>query len=102
MWSRSGRYDYGMGWTLAATAPGYGGCAEEPPFVAYHGGSSIGGTSVLVVLPNEASGRMTAAERKRSNDLPRGVVIAIIGNLSGADYKEAALSIAREFTKLAS
>lgn len=102
MWSRSGRYDYGMGWTLAATAPGYGGCGEEPPFVAYHGGSSIGGTSALVVLPNEASGWMTAAERNRSNDLPRGVVVAVIGNLSNADYKEAALSIAREFAKLAS
>ncbi|EEC05187.1 conserved hypothetical protein, partial [Ixodes scapularis] len=102
MWSRSGRYDYGMGWILAATAPGYGGCAEELPFVAYHGGSSIGGTSALVVLPNEASKWMTAAERNRSNDLPRGVVVAVIGNLSNADYKEAALSIAREFAKLAS
>lgn len=101
MWSRLGRYDYAMGWALAARDdPEYGGCARKPPFATFHNGGSVGGTSALVLVPNELRGGTTG--QNRSEDPPRGVVVAIIGNMTDVGYGDVALSIAREFSKLAS
>lgn len=101
MWSRLGRYDYGMGWALTGReGPEYGGCARKPPFAAFHTGGSVGGTSALVLVPNELRGGTTG--RDQSEHPPRGVVVAIIGNMTDVGYGDAALSIAREFSKLAS
>ncbi|CAN7983856.1 unnamed protein product, partial [Ixodes hexagonus] len=99
MWSRTGRYDYAMGWTLVGReVPEYGGCAERPAFVAYHTGGSVGATSALVLLPSEARG----VRGCWSDGPPHGVVVAVAGNMNDAGYGDAALSMAREFAKLAS
>lgn len=94
---------YGMGWSLTETGENPGGCVEWPAFAAYHTGSSVGGTAALVLLPSTWNPEETInTTRANSPSPPRGVVVAVIGNISNAGYGNVALGIARQFAELCS
>lgn len=72
-------------------------CGKETPFSAGHGGAAIGATSALVVLPS-SSGGGAGEEEGCGNQLPRGVVVAVIFNLQGVKHVyKLGLNIAEEF-----
>ncbi|XP_064472359.1 serine beta-lactamase-like protein LACTB, mitochondrial isoform X2 [Ornithodoros turicata] len=97
LWKTSGKYAYGMGWVLPAQGPLCAGCKEEGPFAALHTGGSVGASSALVVLPTPCG---EAIHECRWKDTPRGVVVAIIGNMSSVGYGGIARQIAIHFAEL--
>jgi serine beta-lactamase-like protein LACTB len=70
--------DYGLGWTLETVS-----LAGEPTRMAGHGTKAdfIGGTTSLITFPE------------------RGIVVAVTSNISFADTKSLALSIAQAFAQ---
>ncbi|XP_050034803.1 serine beta-lactamase-like protein LACTB, mitochondrial [Dermacentor andersoni] len=102
-WEKTFFQSYGMGWTLTETGENPGGCIEWPAFAAYHTGGSVGGTSALVLLPSAWNPEETnSTTGVNSPSPPRGVVVAVIGNISNAGYGNMAVGIAREFAQLCS
>nr|XP_037278925.1 serine beta-lactamase-like protein LACTB, mitochondrial [Rhipicephalus microplus] len=102
-WQKTYFQSYGMGWALTETGENPGGCVEWPAFAAYHTGGSVGGTSALVLLPSAWSPEETSdTTRANSPSPPRGVVVAVIGNISNAGYGKMAVGIARKFVELCS
>uniref|UniRef100_A0A131YJI7 Beta lactamase n=1 Tax=Rhipicephalus appendiculatus TaxID=34631 RepID=A0A131YJI7_RHIAP len=102
-WQKTYFQSYGMGWTLTETGENPGGCVKWPAFAAYHTGGSVGGTSALVLLPSAWSPEETNdTTRANSPSPPRGVVVAVIGNISNAGYGRMAVTIARKFVELCS
>ncbi|KAH6929548.1 hypothetical protein HPB50_002630 [Hyalomma asiaticum] len=102
-WLKTYFQSYGMGWTLTETGENPGGCVEWPAFAAYHTGGSVGGTSALVLLPSAWNPEETNTTTwENSPSPPRGVVVAVIGNISNAGYGSMAVSIARKFAELCS
>ncbi|XP_077563747.1 serine beta-lactamase-like protein LACTB, mitochondrial [Haemaphysalis longicornis] len=103
-WDRSAFLSYGMGWNLTESGEKPGGCGEWPPFAAFHTGGSMGGTSALALLPSAWNPEETSKlPSTRTNPAPpRGVVVAVVGNVSNAGYGNIALGIAREFAELCS
>ncbi|KAL3234168.1 hypothetical protein MRX96_022687 [Rhipicephalus microplus] len=81
-WQKTYFQSYGMGWALTETGENPGGCVEWPAFAAYHTGGDT--------------------TRANSPSPPRGVVVAVIGNISNAGYGKMAVGIARKFVELCS
>uniref|UniRef100_A0A023GFY9 Putative beta-lactamase n=1 Tax=Amblyomma triste TaxID=251400 RepID=A0A023GFY9_AMBTT len=99
-WQKTSFKSYGMGWSLTETGENPGGCVEWPAAAMYHTGGSVGGTSALVLLPSARDPKET--NKLGSQNPPRGVVVAVIGNVSNATYGSVALGIARRFAELCS
>lgn len=102
-WRKTSFNSYGMGWHVTETGENPGGCIEWPAVAMYHTGSSVGGTSALVLLPSAWNPKETnKLTQPNSPSPPRGVVVAVIGNVSDASYGNVALGIARQFAELCS
>ena len=69
-------------------------------FCAFHTGGAVGASSVLLIVPRDASeGGVNNNPSAKSNPPPHGVVVSILCNLQSVGLTKLALDIAREFDR---
>ena len=67
-------------------------------FCAFHTGGAVGASSVLLIVPRDASEGGVNNPGAKSNP-PHGVVVSILCNLQSVGLTKLALDIAREFDR---
>ncbi|XP_071942426.1 serine beta-lactamase-like protein LACTB, mitochondrial [Antedon mediterranea] len=88
---------YGMGWCVVDYHQKHGSCKQNKSVLSHTGGS-IGGSSVLLVMPSD--------ETKERDDLgsrkphPRGVVVAILANMESVSLYKTGVTIGSNFKPL--
>ena len=91
---------YGMGWSVIPESYHHGYCRHSDLYT-YHTGGAVGGSSVLVISPrskvNSSPGHDLTVT---SGDAPRGVVVAILTNMTGVGLTKTAQNIIQEFNKV--
>ncbi|XP_078541402.1 serine beta-lactamase-like protein LACTB, mitochondrial [Lissotriton helveticus] len=92
-WDKDGKY--AMGWAAVESKQEYGQCRQQRHYVSHTGGA-VGGSSVLLILPEESD---TSHPDTDGHLPPRGVVVSLITNMQSVGLNSTALKIAREFDK---
>lgn len=92
-WDKDGKY--AMGWAAVESRQEYGHCRQQRHYVSHTGGA-VGGSSVLLILPEELD---TSHPDTDGHLPPRGVVVSLITNMQSVGLNSTALKIAREFDK---
>ena len=68
-------------------------------FCAFHTGGAVGASSVLLIVPRDASDGGVNNPGAKSSPPPHGVVVSILCNLQSVGLTKLALDIAREFDR---
>ena len=96
---------YGMGWSVWTKKQIYGCCREQRFFVSHTGGA-LGASSVLLILPHEnekldinGNNSMDIQDRTIGGS-PKGIVVAILANMTSVGLNRTALEIAQVFEKV--
>lgn len=89
-WDKDGQY--AQGWLVVEKEQKFGQCRNRRHYVSHTGGA-VGASSVLLVLPAE---KIEPSKRKTEN-LPQGVVVTIITNMQSVGLNTTALAIAQQF-----
>ncbi|XP_069078105.1 serine beta-lactamase-like protein LACTB, mitochondrial isoform X2 [Pleurodeles waltl] len=92
-WDKDGKY--AMGWAAVESKQEYGHCRQQRHYVSHTGGA-VGGSSVLLILPEESDSSHLDTDGHLP---PRGVVVSLITNMQSVGLNSTALKIAREFDK---
>lgn len=87
---------FGMAWFVVEKKQDCGFCRHQQHY-AFHTGGAVGGSSVLLILPEELDSELVA---KGGPPMPpQGVVVSIICNMQSVSLDKTALKIAMEFEK---
>lgn len=112
-WEGIANSGYGLGWNVCSARNDHVFCKDQKFFVSHTGGA-IGASSVLLILPEESQMDRIMNSGKMQNELdragasspsftgtPKGVVVAIIVNMTSVGLNKTAYDIARIFEKVA-
>lgn len=89
-WDKDGQY--AQGWLVVEKEQKFGQCRNRRHYVSHTGGA-VGASSVLLVLPAEK----TEPSKRKTENLPQGVVVTIITNMQSVGLNTTALAIAQQF-----
>ncbi|XP_063782596.1 serine beta-lactamase-like protein LACTB, mitochondrial isoform X2 [Pseudophryne corroboree] len=89
-WDKDGKY--AMGWGTVERKQVCGLCRHQKHYISHTGGA-IGGSSVLLILPEEDCIPLPDSQTTP----PKGVVVSIITNMQSTGLNSTALKIALEF-----
>lgn len=84
---------FGLGWAMVDEKHERGLCEHRRFYVAHTGGS-VGASSILLILPP------CNRELSDNGKPPKGVVVAILGNLQSSNFNPVAKKIAKLFEKV--
>lgn len=100
-WDKFGYY--GMGWAVVPEGENYGQCHHSDHMVSHTGGA-IGGSSVLLIKPMSYSLKPCGEPLldPPQCDPPRGVVVAMIVNMTSVGLYKTAVKIAKLFEEATS